>query len=123
MAVQMSIGDKPGISCCLISCAALAQSTSSGALWLSWTSVPLDRKTNLIGNIFKKCHGFAVLLILHRRSCSSKSMLRLCNIVGSFCHFASGFFLCPQSSYSISCGCVYLCPFFGLPDQEVFLYS
>lgn len=46
MAIQMNIGDKPGISCCLISCAALAQNTSSGVLWLSWTSVPLDRKTN-----------------------------------------------------------------------------
>lgn len=46
MAIHINIGDKPGISCCLISCAALAQNTSPGMLWLSWTSVPLDRKTN-----------------------------------------------------------------------------
>lgn len=82
-------------------------------------------KQTLTGNIFRKCHGFTVLLRLHRRSCSSKSMLRLCNMgswkLGLFLSFCFSFFLCPWSSYSISYGHDYFYPFFGLSDQEVVL--
>lgn len=96
MTIQINIGDKPGISCCLISCAALAQNTSTGVLWL------------FLGH---QCHWTGKLLL----EASSRSAMDLLSCwyytgdhapvnqwwglaiwcpgnLGSFCHFASVFF-------------------------------
>lgn len=126
MAIHINIGDKPGISCCLISCAALAQNTSPGMLWLSWTSVPLDRKTNFDWKHLQEvpwicCFAGTTWEIMLQQINAEALQYGVLETWALFVILLLFFFLCRWPSYSISYGRGYLCPFFGLSDQELFL--